>query len=199
MAAGIKVNTIAFKNQIMKSLTPTTYEGFRHIAAKTACWGIKGELALIMGVLNFGDPAHTVPNHKKTSPTRKNLESALAAFGGKNDSAIPPRPWLSRSTEGVYQVKLNDYIRENTGALIASVVTQGGTEFKSTSKRKGRALNPDDFIKGLAEVGKKNAQQSWEKANFKENAPMTLAHKSDPRPLHGTGRMNESVIEAWTE
>lgn len=180
----VKINEIAFKREIYKTLTPTTYEGFRQIANKKACWGIKGngDLPLIMGVLNFGDPDHRFLNN-----------------AGGASAPIPPRPWLSRSTQGIYQTKLNDFIRKHGAALVASVATQGKTKFKATSGTRARTIHPDDFLKGLSELGRDLARYSWEKANFQENSDVTLARKTDPRPLHDTGRMNESVIEAWVE
>lgn len=181
---GLKINTIAFKKTIEKTVSPTVRRGFAQISKKTASWGIKGQgdLPLIMGVLNFGDPDHRVWN---------NAQGVLAP--------IPPRPWLNRSTQGIYQVKINSYIRENLPRVIMSIQTRGQSSFRKTSSQAHKTLHPDDFIAGLAKIGRDNARYAWEKANFQENAEMTLAHKSDPRPLHGHGRMKESSITAWTD
>lgn len=195
--AVIRINKAAFLRKIKTDVTPNLRRGLAALATTEAHWGIKGhdDLPLIMGVLNFGDPAHTVPNRKKNSPERKNMESFLAG-GGKNNSAIPPRPWLSRSTEGYYYKKLINYVNTNLPKVIAGIPKRGRGQ-SHTSPKIERAWSIEKFMKGFAELGAENAKKSWELANFTPNRPMTLKNKTDPRPLHDTGVMNESVIEGW--
>ena len=83
-----KINYKALSRTVETTLSPSLRRGLAAIATKTAHWGIKdqGDLALIMGVLNFGDPDHRVPN----TP-----DGHIAP--------IPPRPWLNRSTDKIYQ------------------------------------------------------------------------------------------------
>ena len=160
-------------------VTTSTRKAVADLSKKTAHWGIKdqGDLALIMGVLEFGDPDHRFPN----TPSGK-----LAP--------IPPRGWLKRSREGYYQRELANYINENLPKVLKGFPKRG----QSVSNQKARQSTAE-FIKGLAEVGRDNARKSWESANFAENSPATLANKRDSRPLHDTGRMNASVITAWSD
>lgn len=189
--AGVKFDSKFFR-KMEAIVTPKMRKEMAKLSKMEAHWGIRndGELAMIMGVLNFGDPAHTVPNRSKGTPQRKAVEDAIAAYGG-NDSAIPPRPWLSNSVRGAYDVNIKRYVNENLPIVLRGM-SKVGTKFKSK-------ITPDQFIKGLAEVGRDNARKSWESGKFAPNAPMTLQNKSDPRPLHDTGRMNAGVIEAWTK
>lgn len=188
----IKINPQAFLRTVESQLSPQLRQGLKTIAGKKACFGIKGQgdLAKIMGVLNYGDPGHTFPNTPKGSDTRQDLS------GDTNDSAIPPRPWLDNSTRGAYAPKISKYINENIGKVIASIPKRGQSRQRAASQR---SMPIDDFIKGLAEVGAQNARTSWNQGHFKENAPATLENKSDPRPLHDSGRMSDDSISAWTE
>lgn len=190
----MKVNYRAISRKFEAELSPTLRKSLALVAKKTAHWGIKdqGDLALIMGVLNFGDPAHTVPNTKKDSPRRKAIEDAIAVFGG-NDSEIPKRPWLSQSTEGVYRYTIRRYIEANLGKLVAGLKKKG----KAGSYSSQRALSADDFLKGLAEVGCDNAQDNWENGTFAPNKPMTVHNKGHSKPLHGKGTMKLDSITGW--
>ena len=194
----MKVNYGRISKKFEATLSPTLRRSLALVATKTAHWGIKdqGDLAMIMGVLNFGDPAHTVPNRGKGSETRSALEDALKAnIGVTNLSAIPPRPWLSQSTEGVYKYNLRKYVEENLGKLVAGLTKRG----KAGSYSSNRALSIDDFLQGLAEVGAENAQDNWENGSFEPNAPMTLRNKNTTKPLHDTGRMNKGSITGWVD
>ena len=192
----VKVNS-SFLTKINLAVHRNVRAGFVDLAKKRACWGIRGgddDLPTIMGVLNFGDPAHTFPNTKKNSARREALESALAAFGGTNESAIPPRPWLSDSTKGAYRYFMKKYIEENLPKMLMGI---SAPDRKYSSRSSKKSLSVDDFLDGLAQVGADNARDSWESGKFKPNRPATLAKKTDPRPLHDTGVMNESRIEGW--
>ena len=191
----VKVNS-SFLTKVNLAVTRNVRSGFVDLAKKRACWGIKGgedDLPTIMGVLNFGDPAHTFPNSKKNSITRKLMEAVIAS-GGENQSAIPPRPWLSNSTKGAYRYFIKNYIDENLPKLVAGI-TSSDRRYGSYSSQ--RSLSVDDFIQGLADVGAENAIDNWESGKFKPNSPATLAKKSDSRPLHDTGVMNAGRIEGW--
>ena len=191
----ISINKSSFTSKLYLDITKNVRSGLAQLATKKACWGIKdqGDLALIMGVLNFGDPAHTVPNTPKNSERRKMIEDAIDTFGG-NDSAIPPRPWLSRSTEGYYKYSLRKYIEDNLPKVVKGIPKKG--PFQSISSTQSMSIN--DFVEGLAKVGAENARDSWDNGNFAPNKPMTLANKADSRPLHGSGRMNRGSITAWS-
>lgn len=197
--SSVKFNSGFYKKMDM-IVTTTSRKALADLSKKTACWGIKGhgDLPMIMGVLEFGDPAHTFPNRKKGSPTRKALEDVLAAFGGENASAIPPRPWLAKSIQGTYRSHLTKYINDTLPQVLRGFPKKGQSIVNPKAK-----VSTDKFIQGLAEVGAKNARESWNKANFKKNAPATLANKTDPRPLHGKGgekdSMSEDKIEAWSK
>lgn len=175
---GVRINRSAIIKKITINVTPTVRRGFAAIARKEASWGIRnnGDLALIMGVLNFGDPDHRVPNN----------ETGRSA-------PIPARPWLSYSTQGVYAYNLQKYINENLRKMLVSIPKRGQGQFRSSQK----SLHPDDFMKGLAEVGRDNARELWEEANFAPNTAATLRNKTGDKPLHDTGRMNQSVITGW--
>lgn len=192
----VKVNS-SFLTKINLAVEKNVRSGFVDLATKRACWGIKGgkdDLPTIMGVLNFGDPAHTFPNHKRNSAFRKALEYALANnVGVKNPSAITPRPWLSDSTKGAYRYFLKKYINENLPKMVAGIKKRG--KYDSVSSQ--RALSVNDFLDGLAQVGADNARDNWESGKFKPNSPATLSKKSDSRPLHDTGVMNAGRIEGW--
>lgn len=176
----VKINSTAFKTKIEAYIAPNVRHGFVELAKKRACWGIKdeGDLALIMGVLNFGDPDHRVPN---TPNGRK--------------APIPRRPWLDRSAQGYYRFALKKYVEDNLPKVVAGIPKKGA--YRSWSSQ--RALGIDDFVQGLAEVGADNARTSWDEGKFAPNTPATLRNKSDPRPLHDTGRMNANAIKAWSE
>lgn len=177
----MKINQAAFKTKIEAYIAPNVRHGFVELAKKRACWGINDatdNLPTIMGVLNFGDPDHRFPNSPR---------GVLAP--------IKARRWLERSTEGYYYRELIKYINESLPKVVAGIPKKGA--FRSWSSQ--RALSIDDFIHGLAETGAKNAQKSWELANFEPNRPATLAHKTDPRPLHDTGTMNKGKIVAWSK
>lgn len=179
--ANVKINYKALSKTIETTLAPTLRRGLAAIARKTAHWGIKdqGDLALIMGVLNFGDPDHRVPN---------TADGHLAP--------IPPRPWLNRSTDKIYQVKINKYVNDSLKKVVAAIPKRGKLRFSETSNR---AISPDDFMQGLAEVGRDNARYAWEKANFAPNSDMTLRNKIGNKPLHDTGRMNAGAITGWVD
>ncbi len=194
----MKANYGRISKKIEATLSPTLRRSLALVATKTAHWGIKdqGDLALIMGVLNFGDPAHTVPNRGKGSEARSVLEDALKAnIGVTNLSAIPPRPWLSESSEGKYNRNLKKYVNENIARLVAGLAKRG----KAGSASSNRALSINDFLQGLAEVGAENAQDNWENGNFAPNAPMTLRNKGTTKPLHDTGRMSKGSITGWVD
>lgn len=194
----MKANYGRISKKIEATLSPTLRRSLALVATKTAHWGIKdqGDLALIMGVLNFGDPAHTVPNRGKGSEARKVLEDALSAnIGVTNLSAIPPRPWLIQSTEGIYRYNIRKYVEAHLGKMVAGLSKRG----KAGSASSNRALSIDKFLQGLAEVGAENAQDNWENGNFAPNAPMTLRNKGTTKPLHDTGRMNKGSITGWVD
>lgn len=192
--SGVKFNS-GFYKKMDAIVTMTSRKGMADLAKKTAHWGIKnqGDLPMIMGVLEFGDPAHTFPNAKRGTEKRKAVEDLIAS-GGENPSAIPPRPWLRKSTQGTYRSHLTKYINENLPKVLRGI-QKSGQSITSTKAE----LSAQDFIQGLAETGRDNARVSWGTANFAPNSPATLANKVDSRPLHNTGRMNESVITAWSE
>lgn len=192
----MKANYSRISKKFEATLTPTLRRSLALVATKTAHWGIKddGELAVIMGVLNFGDPAHTVPNTGKGTLRRKMIEDAIAVYGG-NDSAIPPRPWLTQSTEGIYRYNIRKYVEANLGKMVAGLYKRG----KAGSASSNRALSIDKFLQGLAEVGAENAQDNWENGSFAPNRPMTLRNKGTTKPLHDTGRMNKGSITGWVD
>lgn len=192
--SGVKFNS-GFYKKMDAIVTMTSSKGLADLAKKTARWGIKnqGDLPMIMGILEFGDPAHTFPNAKRGAEKRKAVEDLIAS-GGENPSAIPPRPWLRKSTQGTYRSHLTKYINENLPKVLRGI-PKSGQSITSTKAE----LSTQDFIQGLAETGRDNARASWGTANFVPNSPATLANKADSRPLHDTGRMNESVITAWSE
>lgn len=198
MAQGIKIKTSVINRQIEATLSPQLRRGLKVIASKTACYGIKSSkstkkeasLAKIMGVLNYGDPGHTFPNTGKDSDTRQDLDAS------NNDSAIPARPWLDKTSRGIYAQARAKYIKDNLAKVIAGIPKRGQSRsFKSSQ----RAITAEEFAQGLANVGAENARNSWNASNFKENALATLENKSDPRPLHDTGRMNADAITGWTK
>ena len=196
--ANMQFNSSFYKKMSMIA-TATSRKAVADLSKRTAHWGIKGngDLAKIMGVLEFGDPGHTVPNTPKGSQRRKTIEDAVAAFGG-NDSAIPPRPWLRKSIRGSYRSKLVKYINTNLPKVLQGFPKSGQNIVNTNAE-----MTTDEFLQGLAEVGMENARNSWETANFTPNAPMTLQNKSDPRPLHGKGdgenAMSAEKITAWSE
>lgn len=175
---GVRFNS-GFYKKMDTIVTTTSRKAMADLSKRTAHWGIKdqGDLALIMGVLEFGDPDHRFPNTPK----------------GKL-APIPPRRWLKRSREGYYQKELANYVNENLPKVLRGF-PKSGQSISSSKTRK----SADEFIQGLAEVGRDNARKSWNLANFTENSPATLINKTDPRPLHDTGRMNETVITAWSD
>ena len=195
--ANVQYNS-SFYRKIEAVITPTARRALANLSKKEAHWGIreKGDLAKIMGVLEFGDPAHTFPNSKRGSAARKMIEQSLAA-GGENSSAIPPRPWLRNTITGNYRKELTKYINENLPKVIRGVPKRG-----QNIENAGAVLTADKFIQGLANVGKYNAINSWVRANFAPNAEATLANKHDDRPLHGDGEgeysMSEDAITAWS-
>lgn len=177
--AQVKINRQAFLRKVETTISPSLRRGLARVATKKASWGIKDdELALVMGVLNFGDPDHRFPN----TPN-----GVLAP--------IPKRPWLERSTEGYYQTQINKYVNENLGRLVAGLPKRGRGQGKTTA----RAISAEDFAAGLAKIGAENARKSYEIANFEPNSPATLAHKQGTKPLHDTGRMNAGKIVGWVE
>lgn len=179
--------------------TPTSRRAVADLAKKTAHWGIKGngDLPMIMGVLEFGDPAHTFPNAKKGTPKRREVEDFVAS-GGKNPSEIPPRPWLRRSVEGYYRKEIVKYVNDNLPKVLAGFPKYGQNIVNPKSR-----MNTEKFIEGLAKVGRDNAEMSWNYANFEKNRPATLENKTDPRPLHGNGDgdnpMSGDAITAWSD
>lgn len=179
--------------------TPTSRRAVADLSKKTAHWGIKGngDLPMIMGVLEFGDPAHTFPNAKKGTPKRKEVEDFVAS-GGKNPSEIPPRPWLRKSTQGTYRSHLTKYINDNLPKVLAGFPKYGQNIVNPDAR-----MTAKEFIEGLAKVGRDNAEMSWNYANFEKNRPATLANKTDPRPLHGNGDgdnpMSGDAITAWSD
>lgn len=195
---GVKFNSGFYKKMDM-IVTMTSRKALADLSKKTAHWGIKGhgDLPMIMGVLEFGDPAHTFPNAKKGTTKRKAMEDFVAS-GGENKSAIPPRPWLNKSRQGTYRSHLTKYINDNLPAVLRGMPKEGQSIVNPKA-----TISADKFIQGLAEVGAKNARDSWNYANFEKNRPATLANKTDPRPLHGNGgdkdSMSEDKIEAWSD
>lgn len=161
--------------------TPTSRRAVADLAKKTAHWGIKGQgdLPMIMGVLEFGDPDHRFLNN-----------------GGGVPAPIPPRPWLRKSIQGTYRSHLVKYVNDNLPKVLRGFPKSGQNIVNSDAQ-----MTTKEFIQGLAKVGARNARQSWEASNFTPNAPATLANKSDPRPLHGNGKtgMSEEAIEAWSD
>lgn len=192
----VKVNVKSFTKKFEMAVAPNMRRALAEIARKQVHWGIQGhgDLPVIMGVLNFGDPAHTVPNRKDGSQSREVLKTALNAnVGVSNPSAIPPRPWLSQTTTGKYQKHITAYIENNFPKVLAGV--RKDRKYESVSSQ--RALSVDSFLEGLAKTGAEVARDSWDNGIFEPNKPMTLAHKSDPRPLHGRGDMSRDVITGW--
>lgn len=195
----MKFNSSFYKKMDLIA-TPTSRRAVADLAKKTAHWGIKGQgdLPMIMGVLEFGDPGHTWPNTPGHSRLRKELEVKEAFGNEKNPSAIPARPWLRRSIEGYYRKQIAKYVNENLPKVLRGFPKSGQN-----------IVNPDalmttkEFIQGLAEVGADNAIGSWERANFAPNAKATLENKDDERPLHGRGDgdnpMSADAIEAWSD
>lgn len=190
--SNIKINRQAFLRKVESNLTPSLRRGLQRISARRACFGIKGDadLAKIMGILNYGDPGHTFPNTKKNSDARKELTD------GNNPSALPARPWLDNATRGYYQRNLTKYINDNIDKVVAGLPKRGQGHGGVSTRR---SLSVNDFMNQLAGVGAENARRSWDQGHFVPNAPATLQNKSDPRPLHDTGRMNADAITAWTE
>ena len=196
--AGVKFNSSFYKKLDM-IVTMTSRKALSDLSKRTAHWGIKGhgDLPMIMGVLEFGDPAHTFPNAKKGTEKRKAVEKLIAS-GGQNESAIPPRPWLNKSRQGTYRSHLTKYVNNSLQEVLRSMPKTGNVFYTSHSKKL-----TDKFIQGLAEVGAQNARDSWNSGNFAKNAEATLINKDDPRPLHGNGgekdSMSEDKITAWSE
>lgn len=180
--------------------TPTSRRAVADLAKKTAHWGIKGhgDLPMIMGILEFGDPGHTFPNTRIGSRRRKELEVKEAFGNEKNPSEIPPRPWLRRSIEGYYRKQIAKYVNENLPRVL-----RGFPKYGQSIVNPDTLMTTKKFIQGLAEVGAANAQKSWDLANFTPNAKATLENKDDERPLHGNGEgdnpMSADAIEAWSE
>lgn len=178
--ANVQFNS-GFYKKIDAIVTPTARKAMADLAKKEARWGIKekGELPLIMGVLEFGDPDHRFPN----TPSGK-----LAP--------IPKRPWLQRSVEGYYKKELVKYVNENLPKVLRGFPKSGQRIDNPKSD-----LSSEKFIQGLAAVGAQNARKSWELANFTPNSPATLENKSDSRPLHGDGSkgMSADAITAWSK
>ena len=197
----VKFNSSFYKKMDIIA-TPTSRRAVADLSKKTAHWGIKGngDLPMIMGVLEFGDPDHTWPNTPKGSRHRKFLE-INAAFGEEdNPSAIPPRPWLRRSIEGYYRKEIVKYINKNLPKVLAGLPKYGQNILNEKAD-----MTPQQFIDGLAEIGRDNAEMSWEVANFEPNAPATIEMKQevDTRPLHGRGDrdnpMSDDAITAWSD
>lgn len=180
-----KENPVKFNSGFYKKMdliaTPTSRRAVADLAKKTAHWGIKGQgdLPMIMGVLEFGDPDHRFLNNK-----------------GGVLAPIPPRPWLRKSAQGTYRSHLVKYVNDNLPKVLRGFPKSGQNIVNSDAQ-----MTTKEFIQGLAEVGAKNARAGWDTANFTPNAPATLANKSDPRPLHGNGKtgMSADAIEAWSE
>ena len=181
-------------------VTMGSRRGLADLAKKTAHWGIKGqgELPKIMGVLEFGDPDHTWPNTPKGSRLRKMLELNAVIGNEDNPSEIPPRPWLRRSIEGEYRKRLVKYVNTELPKVLRSMPKTGQGVYTPRSKKLVK-----EFIDGLADTGRDNAELSWERANFTPNAPATLELKDDPRPLHGNGNgehpMSGEAITSWSD
>ena len=197
----MKFNSSFYKKMDM-IVTPTSRRAVADLSKKTAHWGIKGngDLPMIMGVLEFGDPDHTWPNTKKGSRLRRFLE-LNAAFGKEdNPSAIPPRPWLRRSIEGYYRKEIVKYVNDNLPKVLAGFPKSGQNIVNAKAD-----MTAKEFIEGLAKVGRDNAEMSWEVANFEPNAPATVEMKQevDMRPLHGRGDgdnpMSGDAITAWSD
>ena len=161
--------------------TPTSRRAVADLAKKTAHWGIKGggDLPMIMGVLEFGDPDHRFLNNAGGVP-----------------APIPSRPWLRRSTEGFYRKELTKYINDNLPKVLRGFPKRGQSITNSKTE-----MSAKDFIDGVAQIGAKNARKSWEVANFAPNTPATLENKTDTRPLHGNGKtgMSADAIKSWSE
>ena len=161
--------------------TPTARRAVADLSKKTAHWGIKGndDLPMIMGVLEFGDPDHRFLNIPDGKP-----------------APIPSRPWLRKSIQGTYRSHLTKYINDNLPKVLRGFPKSGQNIVNEKAD-----MTAKEFIEGLAKVGRDNAEQSWEIANFTPNAPATLANKSDSRPLHGNGKtgMSGDTITAWSD
>lgn len=179
MRTGFRINKQAFLRNVKTTLSPSLRRGLSRIGTKKAKFGIRGngDLPIISGVLNYGDPHHSFPNNLRDG-----------------SSPIPARPWLSNSTKGLYAINLSRYINDNMTRVVSSIPKRGQSGFRSSS----RSINPNDFVKGLANVGAENARSYLENANFVQNSDATLANKKDTRPLHDTGKMSMAV-EGWTE
>lgn len=169
----------SFFKEINAVVTPTMRKGMADLSKRTAHWGIKdnGDLPLIMGVLNFGDPDHRFLNNKTGVP-----------------APIPKRPWLNKSVQGTYNSRLKKYVNNNLPLVLRGLPKTGQNIVNPGAKMTTKA-----FIEGLAKLGRDNARESWETANFTANSPATLANKSDSRPLHGNGEMEASKITAWSD
>lgn len=176
--AGVKVNYRSLSKKVETALSPTLRRGLAMVATKTAHWGIKdhGDLAMIMGVLNFGDPDHRVPN----TPEGK-------------EAPIPKRPWLSQTTEGQYRYFVRRYVEINLLKVVSGLSKRG----KVSSVSSQRSLSVEDFLQGLSELGAENARDNWENGNFAPNTPATLHNKRGDKPLHDKGRMSREAITGW--
>lgn len=176
----VKFNSSFYKKMDIIA-TPTSRRAVADLSKKTAHWGIKGngDLPMIMGVLEFGDPDHRFLNVPK----------------GKL-APIPSRPWLRKSTQGTYRSHLTKYINDNLPKVVRGFPKSGQNIVNSKAD-----MTAKEFIEGLAKVGRDNAEISWEVANFEPNAPATLANKTDGRPLHGNGKtgMSGDAITAWSD
>lgn len=176
----VKFNSSFYKKMDIIA-TPTARRAVADLSKKTAHWGIKGngDLPMIMGVLEFGDPDHRFLNVP---------EGTLAP--------IPSRPWLRRSIEGYYRKEIVKYVNDNLPKVLSGFPKYGQSIINPKSR-----MNTEKFIEGLAKVGRDNAEMSWEVANFEPNAPATLANKTDSRPLHGNGKtgMSGDAITAWSD
>lgn len=167
----------------------------------SACAGVKGEKALIMGVNNFGDPLHTFPNtsdessvrNKKMKKMAKKLGAEAMATQGYNP--IPARPFFSDASYnngGEAKSNIDKYLEKHIPNLIASA--------KSGSFVKGgkRTETSREFYKGLSEVMADNIRKNWNDSAslYAENSKATIKNKGNLPPLHG-GHFSEDGIEGW--
>lgn len=192
---------VQLKKSVEKKLTSRIVKGLvrfnnTNIIAKA---GVKGENALIMGVNNFGDPLHTIPNTKRNGTLRKTGRK-LGAEGlsslGIQLHPIPARPFLTtaqKTDKG--EKRLNDFLEKKVPALLAGINVSGKEGFHKGKK----STTPREFYKDLSQVMADNIRENWESGDFVENAPMTLRNKSNSKPLHGNGGFSGNDIKGWLE
>ena len=190
--AKVKLDARKLSHLVVKGITRSSFlRELDKLNNKQVHAGITGEYALIMGVLNFGDPLHTVPNTPRRSTVRKEGKR-LGSEGLETQevklSPIPARPFLT-DAQVLGKDNIKKYINKNISKLGAGIVS---------GKSSQRALSANDFLKGLSEVMAENIRQNWRDSSMYEpNADMTIHNKpAGLPPLHGK-KFNEEYIKGW--